>query len=149
MLSSLTLPIMQDGNRELDTASRSVLARFLAWSPSLFHRLLAIARRKAIRHHVNPRVFVALYFGSAIPFYVGIYLMLLGSGLLSISWRGLLSFKLQQVHLSGGTVLLGLLINRFAWAIPYLYVEFCGRGLAWYIHVGVWLWIVLSVISIW
>jgi hypothetical protein len=139
---------MPDAASKSDTARGRMSAKFLAPCVNVFYRLLATAHRKAVDHHVNPRVFVALYLGSAVPFYLGIYLMLLGSGLFSVSWRNLLSFNLQQVHLSGGTVILGLLINRIAWALPYLYVELRGQGLAWYIHVGVWLWIVLSVISI-
>jgi len=116
---------------------------------ALPRRILTAAKQKARTHEVDPRTFVALYVLSAIPFYTGIYFILRGSGVFDIGFRDLLSFDLHRVHLSGSTVALGFLLNRLGWALPYLYVEVRGRNLGWYVHAAVWLWISLSIWTIW
>lgn len=114
------------------------IARFVAW-----------ATRTAEAHHVNPRVLIGLYAFSVIPFYAGIFLILWGSGIGMLSFRGLLQLKLHDLDFGSRAAIAGLIVNRLAWALPYLYIEIFGRNLRWYFHLGIWLWIAMATVNIW
>jgi hypothetical protein len=109
--------------------------------------VLSWVRARAERHGVNPRVLVMLYVLSIVPFYVGIALMLWGSGVTSLSWASVRGFDLGHLELGSRMVVAGLLINRLAWAMPYLYIEMYGTNLKWYVHVGIWAWISAAIVG--
>lgn len=98
-------------------------------------------RQRALRHNVNPTIFIVIYIASFLPYYLGIYLVLRGSGILSIGFWDLISFDFSGLTFRNPWIIWGLLINRLAWAIPYLYLEIAGRGLRWYLHCAIWMWI--------
>lgn len=110
-----------------------------------FSRQLQRLNQKALRYQVNPFVFILLYVVSFIPYYLGVYLMIRGSGLLSIDWRDLIHFKFSQIDSNNNLVLWGFLVNRLGWTLPYLYIEIKGRGLRWYVHLALVVWLLSSV----
>jgi hypothetical protein len=79
-------------------------------------------------YHVSPLVFAILYLGSFVPFYVGVYLALSGS----------------KRH-DGHRVLVGVVTNRLAWSLPYVYVLAAGRNLPVWVAVLVIAWPVVTV----
>lgn len=83
-----------------------------------------------------------------IPFYAGIALILYGSGIGTLRLGDLLRFDSSHLDLGNGTVIAGVLLNRLAWALPYLYIACFGRGLRWYVYGGLWLWISLTAFSL-
>jgi len=99
---------------------------------------------KALKHNVNPLVFILLYALSFLPYYVGVYLMLRGV-LSSVSWGNLFDFDFGQLTWGSPFVIWGLLVNRLGWALPYLYVQVMGRGLRWYVHTMIAFWLLGSV----
>ncbi len=106
-------------------------------------------RKKAVIYGVKTKVFVFLYLISFIPYYLGIYLILKGAGVLDISFAQLIQFDLKEIELKGSLIVWGFLINRISWALPYLYIQIKGRKkLPWYIHGLIWLWIILSVLFV-
>ncbi len=111
-------------------------------------RVVAWADKAAEAYGVNPRILIGLYVFSVIPFYVGIFMILSGSGVALLSLRGLFEFSYDDLDFGSRTAVAGLLLNRFAWALPYLYIEFFGRRLKWYLHVAVWVWILSATASI-
>jgi hypothetical protein len=138
LVSSLAETRAALGWRRVRAAVAARASRFVAW-----------ATATAETHHVSPRVLIALYVFSVIPFYLGIFLILWGSGIGMLSIRGLLSLKLHDLDFGSRAAIAGLIVNRLAWALPYLYIEAFGRNLRWYFHAGVWLWISLATVSIW
>ena len=112
------------------------------------HRVVAWGQGKAEAYGVNPRVLIGLYVFSVIPFYTGIFMMVSGSGIGLLTLRGLLRFNYHDLDFGSRTAVAGLLLNRLAWALPYLYVELFGRRLKWYFHAGIWLWISLAALSL-
>jgi hypothetical protein len=119
-----------------------------ACSAPLAGRATRWALGRAEAYGVDARILVALYVASAIPFYAGILLMISGSGLGSLGFRELLSFEYRQLDFSSHAVVAGLVLNRLAWAMPYLYIELRGRRLRWYFHAGVWFWILSATLYV-
>lgn len=104
--------------------------------------------QKARQHNVNPVIFISIYLSSLIPYYFGVYLMLKGSGILNMGLKDFVHFVPgKNPNFNINLIFLGFLINRLGWAIPFLYIEFWGKGLRWYIHLGIWVWILLSFVS--
>ncbi len=114
---------------------------------SFFARILEKLNEKASYYQISPRVFIGLYFFSFVPFYLGIYLILLGLGIKVDSIIDLVAKRNFQINFSNSLIIWGALINRLAWALPYLYIQFFGRNLKWYYHALIWLWIGFSVIN--
>ncbi len=96
---------------------------------------------RAKSHNVNPMTFIIIYLFSFLPYYFGIYLMLRGSGIFSIGLGDLIRFDFSELSFTNSSLIWGLLINRLAWASPYLYIEVVGKNLRWYVHLGIWVWI--------
>lgn len=109
--------------------------------------VLSWVRARAERHGVNPRLLVMLYVLSIVPFYVGIALMLWGSGVTSLSWASVRGFDFGHIELGSRMVVAGLLINRLGWAMPLVYIEIFGTNLKWYVHVGIWAWISAAIVG--
>lgn len=110
---------------------------------SIFEKL----NKRANYHQINSLIFIGLYIFSFIPFYLGIYLILLGLGIGVDSISDLLNRNDLKINLNSILVIWGVLINRLAWALPYLYIEFFGKNLKWYYHILIWLWVIISIIN--
>jgi hypothetical protein len=109
-------------------ASIAVVA-LIVWQWQRIEGWLVNLRRKAIdEYHVKPGLFAVLYVASFVPFYIGLFMM--AEGALSRSW-----------------ILVGVggLINRFAFAMPYIYPLFWGT-LPKKLKVAVWAWLIVSFI---
>jgi hypothetical protein len=130
------------------TQLRSRLASAMRHMGALPKRTVSNVQRKALEYQVNPRIFWSLYAVSFLPFHAGIYLMLSGSGIVCFNLHSFLHFDFQHIDITRRQVILGLLVNRFGWLLPYLYVEIFGRKLPWYFHAAIWFWIVISVVLV-
>jgi|GEM_PF-1206288 len=93
-----------------------------------FKSLDKLNRKAVEEYHVKFEVFVGLYVFSFLPFYLGIFLTVQGT--LKNAWL---------------MAVLGVLINRLAWALPYLYPLFFGT-LPKKLKIGIWLWTASGVI---
>ncbi|KKQ23004.1 MAG: hypothetical protein US36_C0006G0003 [Candidatus Wolfebacteria bacterium GW2011_GWC1_37_10] len=109
--------------------------------------ILEKLNKKANYYQINPLIFIGLYIFSFLPFYLGIYLILVGLGIRVDSIIDLATKKDFQIDFSSSFVVWGVLINRLAWALPYFYIEFFGKNLKWYYHILIWLWVGISVIN--
>jgi hypothetical protein len=85
--------------------------------------------RKAVEeYHVKFEIFIGLYVFSFLPFYLGIFMTVQGT--LNNAWL---------------IAVLGVIINRLAWALPYLYPLVYGT-LPRKLKIGIWVWIASGVI---
>jgi amino acid transporter len=71
-------------------------------------------------YHVNPWIFLILFFGSAIPLYFG-YFMIAKSAL-TIEGR-----KLKRKKIDHRQLRIGIAISVIAWWVPYVYVMIYGK----------------------
>lgn len=71
-------------------------------------------------YHVNPWLFMVLFFGSALPLYFGYYTI--GKSAVKIEGHKLKKKKIDTVMLKRG-----IFIASFAWVLPYVYVVFWGE----------------------
>jgi len=106
-----------------------------------FGRKYTRLHQRAQKLNVNSIVFLVLHLFSFLPYYLGIYLMLKGSRVLSIDLGDLIRFDFSGLGFNNALFIGGLCVNRLAWALPYLYIEIVGKGLRWYIHLGICVWI--------
>lgn len=95
---------------------------------NIVSRPIEVARDE---YHVDPLIFGLLYFFSFIPFYYGVFEIA----------RGLIKKSAVQVAK-------GVAINRFAWALPYIYVIAFGRNLPWWVYVGVFGWLLFGLMAL-
>lgn len=79
-------------------------------------------------YNVSFKTFAILYVVSFVPFYIGIIMAAQGA-----------------LKKSAYLIVLGLIINRFAWAMPYLYPYFRGT-LPQKIRTGILVWVALGVV---
>lgn len=86
----------------------------------LWHQATAV-------YGVNPAVFVGLYLFSFLPFYYGVFRILRGA-------------KRRSLNEAAS----GFAVNRFAWALPYLYVLVFGKNLPTLVTVLVLVWVIGS-----
>jgi hypothetical protein len=133
----------EDAELVLAPSQESFVARAGREIKCLPGRYFRSIHSKAAEYQVNPRIFWGLYLFSFLPYHAGIYLMLSGSGVVSFKLHSFLHFDFQHIDLTRGDVLLGLFINRFAWLMPYLYVEIFGRNVPWFLHAAIWIWIAI------
>jgi len=110
---------------------------------SIFEKL----NKKANYYQINSLIFIGLYVFSFVPFYLGIYLILMGLGISINSITDLVAKRDFQIDFSSTLVVWGVLINRLAWALPYLYIQFFGKDLKWYYHALILFWVCLTVIN--
>ena len=78
-------------------------------------------------YHVNPWIFLILFFGSAIPLYFG-YFMIARSAL------KIEGHKLKRKKIDKRELRIGIIISVVAWWIPYIYVMIYGK-----LPVNLWL----------
>jgi amino acid transporter len=71
-------------------------------------------------YHVNPWIFLILFFGSAIPLYFG-YFMIAKSAL------KIEGHKLKRKKIDKQQLRIGIIISVIAWWIPYVYVMAFGK----------------------
>lgn len=111
-------------------------------------KLQVIARKlfeKAEWYGVKPQIFIALYLFSFLPFYGGIYLMMKGSGIVSVAFQDLIAFKFKKLPLNNEMLIWGFLINHVGWALPYLYVAIAGKRFKWYTRAAILFWAFLLI----
>lgn len=86
--------------------------------------------QNAIEWHVNPFIFVGLLFVTLYHYYK--------------SWwqisKGVVTKDKQAIYK-------GIALNRFVWAIPYLYVLIFGSGYPWWVPAGIITWMVIGILS--
>ena len=71
-------------------------------------------------YHVNPWIFLILFFGSAIPLYFGFFMIA----------RSVLKFedhKLKRKKIDKRQLRIGVTVSIIAWWIPYVYVMVFGK----------------------
>lgn len=72
-------------------------------------------------------VTAAWFFGvSEIFFILGIIFMLKGSGVLNFRWKDIKEFKIRKTKVVGRWMYSGLMINRLAAIIPWVYILLAG-----------------------
>jgi len=86
-------------------------------------------------YHVNPWVFLILFFGSAIPLYFG-YFMIAKSAL---KFEG---HKLKRKKTDKKQLRIGIIISVIAWWIPYVYIMICGK-----LPLNLWLIFILFILA--
>lgn len=86
-------------------------------------------------YHVNPWIFLILFFGSAIPLYFG-YFMIAKSAL-KIEGRKLKRKKIDKKQLR-----IGIIISIIAWWIPYVYVMIFGK-----LPMNLWLVFIIFILA--
>ncbi len=85
--------------------------------------------RQAIAWHINPWIYVGLLLATFFHYYKG--------------W-----FEIARGAVSRDKAMLarGIALNRFVWAIPYLYVLIFGSGYPWWVPFGVISWMTFGVV---
>lgn len=85
--------------------------------------------QNAIDWNINPFIFVGLLFATLYHYYKG--------------W-----FEIAKgvVTRDKETLYHGIALNRFVWAIPYLYVLIFGRGYPWWVPAGIITWMVIGLV---
>lgn len=106
-----------------------VAALIIALAAFYFHTWLIdqvrSAWRQALAWHINPWIFVGLLFATLIPYY-----------------KGWFDIARGVVRRDKAMLARGIALNRFMWAIPYVYVLIFGSGYPWWVPIGVILWMV-------
>ncbi len=106
-----------------------LVVAIIVWQWQRIEGWLVKLRHKAVdEYHVRPGLFAILYVTSFVPFYIGLFMM--AEGAVRHSW-----------FLIG----VGGLINRFAFAMPYIYPLFWGT-LPKKLKMAVWGWLTVSLI---
>jgi hypothetical protein len=82
--------------------------------------VLDFANKSEAQYHVNPWVFVILFFGSAIPLYFGYFLI--GKSALKFEGR-----KLKRKKIDKRLMKVGIIVSVISWWIPYIYVIIFGK----------------------
>lgn len=95
-------------------------------------------------YNVNPYIFVGLFFASLPFYYPGYYLMIkAGYRYFKNDYKKSKDFDLGNLIKSKG-FLPGLIINRFGWVLPYLYLMTFGRNLPIWIYMLIIMWLGLT-----
>jgi len=89
-------------------------------------------------YHVDPKIFVALVLIS-VPFYWYGWLMIVRSIFKSKSKEGNNGRIIIERFFNNREFKIGLIINRLAWFLPYVYIIFWGQNLP------MWFWLMLSI----
>lgn len=108
-----------------------VAALTVAFAALYFHAWLAdqvrSAWRQALAWHINPWIFVGLLLATTFHYYKSFFEIA----------RGVV--RRDKAMLARGFVL-----NRFVWAIPYVYVLIFGRGYPLWVPAGVIAWMIFG-----
>jgi amino acid transporter len=86
-------------------------------------------------YHVNPWIFLILFFGSAIPLYFG-YFMIAKSAL------KIEGHKLKRKKIDKRQLRIGIIISVIAWWVPYVYVMIYGK-----LPLNLWLIFLLFILA--
>lgn len=96
-------------------------------------------------HNVNSKIFILIYFLSAVPVYLGFFLILYGFKK-EMSVKKILKFELRGVKINK-IVITGIIINIFGILLPYLYILFWGNNFSFIVYFIVFLIIFISLSS--
>lgn len=106
-----------------------VVVAIIWWQRQRIETALVKLRHKAVdEYHVKPGLFAVIYVFSFAPFYIGLFMM--AEGAVRHSWI---------------LIAAGGLVNRMAFAMPYIYPLFWGT-LPKKLKVAVWAWMIVSVV---
>jgi amino acid transporter len=86
-------------------------------------------------YHVNPWIFLILFFGSGFPLYFG-YFMIAKSAL------RIEGYKLKRKKIDKKQLRIGIIISVIAWWIPYVYVMAYGK-----LPLNMWLIFLLFILA--
>lgn len=99
---------------------------------------------------INPIVALWLFIGAEVLFDLGIVMMLWFGGVRRITWEAVRRLKVKNMRadVRHPGVLIGLILNRLSWTVPFLYIIVAGWGrLPWLItaaaaaEIAITLWI--------
>lgn len=102
---------------------------------SLVNYLRDFAATSETTYHVNPWVFLILFFGSAVPLYFG-YFMIAKSAL------KIEGHKLKRKKIDKKQLRIGIIISVIAWWIPYVYVMIYGK-----LPLNLWLVFIIFILA--
>ena len=88
-----------------------------------------------VTYHVNPWIFLILFFGSAIPLYFG-YFMIAKSAL------KIEGHKLKRKRIDKKQLQIGIVTSVIAWWIPYVYVMIFGK-----LPMNLWLVFIIFILA--
>jgi len=86
-------------------------------------------------YHVNPWIFLILFFGSAIPLYFGYFII-------AKSTLRIEGHKLKRKKIDKKQLRIGIIISVIAWWIPYVYVMIYGK-----LPINMWLIFVIFILA--
>ncbi|MCX6728397.1 MAG: hypothetical protein NTV39_01345 [Candidatus Saccharibacteria bacterium] len=87
---------------------------------SLVKYLQDFAATSEATYHVNPWIFLILFFGSAVPLYFGYFLIAKSA----LKYE---NHKLKRKKIDRNQLRIGIIVSIAAWWIPYVYVMIFGR----------------------
>lgn len=92
-------------------------------------------------YHVSPIFFVSLFFVS-LPFYYPGYYMMIKAGYkyYKNEYKKTKDFDLSGL-LKSKNFIPGLIINRFGWVLPYIYIMIVGKNLPIWVYLSVFAWL--------
>lgn len=101
-------------------------------------------------YHVNPLIFVVLYIITVPIYYYGQFIMIkVGYKYFKKERKEKKKFDIGGLITSKGFIK-GLIINRFGWVAPYIYVFIFGRNLPIWVYVLILVWLsITSLLIIW
>ena len=99
-----------------------------------------IYNKAVFTYNVNPYVLIALYILSY-PFFYGGYIMMAKIGYRY--FKNVKKFDLSGL-LSEKGFIKWLVVNRFGWVMPYIYVIILGRNLPIWVYLLIILWLVIT-----
>lgn len=102
---------------------------------SIIKYLQDFAATSEATYHVNPWIFLILFFGSAIPLYFG-YFMIAKSAL------KIEGHKLKRKKIDKRQLRIGIIISVIAWWIPYVYVMAYGK-----LPLNLWLIFIIFILA--
>lgn len=85
--------------------------------------------RQALQWHINPYIYMGLLMATFYHYYKGWFQI----------GRGLLQRNKAELFR-------GIALNRFVWAIPYVYVLIFGQGYPWWVPAGIGAWMLFGIV---
>ncbi len=95
-------------------------------------------------YNVNPIIFIGLFYGSLILYYPGYFIMLrAGYTQYKTHKEKNTKFNLDKL-LKDERFIKGLVLNRFGWVLPYLYLMLFGKNLPIWVYILIIFWVSIT-----
>lgn len=95
-------------------------------------------------YNVNPYIFIGLFYGSLIFYYPGYFIMLrAGYTQYKTHKEKNTKFNLDKL-LKDERFIKGLVLNRFGWVLPYLYLMLFGKNLPIWVYILIIFWVSIT-----